>query len=132
MFDFSRFSPGVRWFFVSCISAQMAVLGITLMLSPKDVVEQPGQISKDASKLGGPCLAIKQFEYAKHGPQGIGDCQVQYTKRDQTAAKVTLEIFRRNSWTIVTADVVTDGGPLASLNWRVIPGTETSLDDPQS
>jgi hypothetical protein len=103
----------------------IAIFGITLMRNASDVVEKPGQLAADG-KLGGPCLAIKEFEYAKHGPIGIGDCRVHYTNDSQTAAKVTLQFIRNNSWVIVAADAVTGSGPLASLDWHVIRNTETS------
>ena len=129
------FSRELRWLGVVllfCAFAEAAVLGVTLMRHRSDVVEQPGELAKDVTKLGGPCLAITQFEYAKYGPLGIGDCKVHYTNQDETAATVTLQIVRNNSWALVTADVMTDGAPLASLNWRVIRSAERSPDDPQS
>jgi hypothetical protein len=90
----------------------------------------PGQIAPEVTKLGGPCLAVKQHQYAKYGPLGIGDCKVHYTNVEQTAATVTFQFVRNRSWMVVTADVVTNGGPLATLSWRVTRSTETLPYDP--
>lgn len=83
------------------------------------------RIDRDVSKLGGPCMAVQSWEYEKLGSIGIGACSVRYTNAAQTAATVELQIFRRNAWAGATADTVTDGGPLASLKWRVIRSAET-------
>jgi hypothetical protein len=123
-----HFSRELRWFGVAallCASAQVAIFGITLARHQSDEVERPGQISGEVTKLGGPCLAVKDLEYAKYGPLGIGDCKVHYTNVAQTTATVTFQFVRDMSWVIVTADAVTDGGPLASFNWRVTRSAET-------
>jgi hypothetical protein len=140
MFSLGRFNRELRWFGIASLlsaSAEIAILaagGTTLLRNHSDMVEVevPGQIASDVTKLGGPCLTIEQYEYAKYGPVGIGSCEVNYTNNDKTAATVSLQFFRAHSWVIVTADVVTSGPPLASLNWRVVRAFETSPYDLQS
>jgi hypothetical protein len=131
--DVRHFTRELRWLGVASLiwaSAQVAILGVALVRNRSDMVEEPGQIAQDVTKLGGPCLAVKELEYGKYGPLGIGDCKVHYTNVDQTAATVTFQFVRGMSWVIVTADAVTDGGPLASLNWRVTRSTEALRYDP--
>lgn len=123
-----HFSRELRWFGVAslfCASAQVAIFGVTLARHHSDEVERPGQIPREVTKLGGPCVAVKELEYTKYGPLGIGDCKVHYTNVARTSATVTFQFVRDMSWVIVTADAVTDGGPLASLNWRVTRSAET-------
>ena len=127
MLSIRRFSRELRWFGAAsllCESVQVAVLGVGQIRQPADEVEIPGQLPQDVTKLGGPCLAIKDFEYAKYGPLGIGDCKVHYTNFARTAATVTFQFVRDMSWVTVTADAVADGGALASLNWRVTHSAE--------
>ena len=133
--DVGRFNRELRWLGVALLlyaCTQAAIFGVTLVRRQSDVVERPGQIDREVTKLGGPCLAVKEHEYAKYGPLGIGDCTVDYTNVAHTAATVTLQFVRGMSWVIVTADVVTDGGPLPSLNWRVTHSTENVRYDPNA
>ena len=112
---------GVALLVVSC--ADTAIFGIWLVRGQRDVIETPGPIDQKVTELGGPCMAVKQHEYVKYGPLGLGDCNVHYTNAAQTSATVTLQIFRGDTPIIVTAEAVTDGGPLASLSWRVTRST---------
>ena len=130
-----HFSSKLRWFGVAsllCASAEVAIFGVMLARHQTDEVERPGQIPRDVTKLGGPCLPVKDLEYAKYGPLTIGDCKVHYTNAARTAATVTFQFVRGMSWVIVTADAVTDGGPLASLNWRVTRSAEAVPYDSNS
>jgi hypothetical protein len=90
-----------------------------------DILVEPGEIERDVTTLGGPCMAAKRWAYDKLGPVGIGECSAHFTNAARTAAKVKVQIFVRTFWASVTADTVTDGGPLASLNWRVTHGEQT-------
>jgi hypothetical protein len=134
VWDLRLFNRELRWLGVASLlfaCAQAAIFGVTLVRHQSDVVEMPGQIDRDVTKLGGPCLAVKEREYAKYGPLGIGDCKVHYTNAAQTAATVMVQFVRGMSWVIVSADVATDDGPLASLNWRVTNSIETLRYDPR-
>jgi hypothetical protein len=129
MFNVPHFGRELQWPAFAALLCAFAIFVVTLMRNRSDVaVEKSGHIARAVTELGGPCLAIKQLEYAKYGPLGLGDCEVRYTNNDKTAATVTLQFARNNSWVLVTADVVTDGGPLASLKWRVTRSAETLRD----
>jgi hypothetical protein len=51
---------------------------------------------------------------------------VTYTNPTKTAAVVEAEIWQGEFEAHVGADTATDGGPLASLNWRVVDGVKTA------
>ena len=104
------------------VGVQMLLVGIALMRPVESVA--PGQIERNVTKLGGPCMAVKAWAYDRYGPLGIGECSVRYTNAAKTVATVELQIFRSALRASVTADTATSGGPLASLNWRVTGGGE--------
>jgi hypothetical protein len=103
------------------VCSQISWLAILLH---RPALVQPGQIDRDVTNLGGPCMAVKQWEYVRHGPIGFGNCRIRY-KDSRTAATVELQITQGTLGALATADTVTDDGPLASLKWRVTHGEET-------
>lgn len=102
------------------ISVQVFFFGTSLVHHTALVAEKPGYIERDVTKLGGPCMAVEDYEFHKYGPVGIGKCWFHYTNDTETAATVIFHILRGTQWVSVTARTTTDGGPLATLNWRVI------------
>jgi hypothetical protein len=138
MLGFARFDRKQRWLVIASViyfffEAAIFLPGwFPLLRDHKVITEAPGKLAVDVNALGGPCMAVKHHEYAKYGSVGVGACNVRYTNASNTAALVTLLFFRRNSWTVITADVVTDASPLASLKWRVLRSVERSPYDLQS
>lgn len=127
-FGHQRHLLGLPLFAYICVQA--ALFGVLLMHRTGVVAEKPGQIERDVTKLGGPCMAIEDYEFHKYGPLRIGKCWVHYTNPTGTSATVIFHIFHGMQWVSVMAETMTNGGPLASLNWRVIRTREIPWYNP--
>jgi hypothetical protein len=108
---------------ILCLSAQAAV---EVWKGRRDVTVEPGDIAQNVGSLGGPCEALVQFAYGKyHYAFGIGQCRVRYKNAENDHAIVKLEMFRESQSATLYAEAVSDGGPLASLNWRILRSAKT-------